>query len=74
MLNSSPYLGNRVKDVQDEELIRASMDDFEIIRYIPESSEMFAADLLGKRPYENIDEAPDQLRVVAERLKSYSGD
>ncbi len=50
------------------------MDDFEIIRYIPESSEMFAADLLGKRPYENIDEAPDQLRVVAERLKSYSGD
>ena len=65
-------LANRVNDEQDEELIRSTMGDFEIIGYIPEDAEIVSADRLGKRPYEQISEAPDQLKGAAERLKSFS--
>jgi CO dehydrogenase maturation factor len=43
-------LANRVNDEQDEELIRSSMPDFEIIGFIPEAAEIVLADRLGKRP------------------------
>lgn len=66
-------LANRVKDSQDEELIKSSMDGFEIIGFIPEESEIVSADRLGTRPYEDISEAPEQLRQAAEHLKSFSG-
>jgi CO dehydrogenase maturation factor len=64
-------LANRVNDEQDEELIRSSMPDFEIIGFIPEAAEIVLADRLGKRPYENIGEVPEQLIAAADRLKSF---
>lgn len=63
-------LANRVNDEQDEELIRSTMTDFEIIGFIPEAAEIVSADRLGRRPFENIDEVPVQLRAAADRLKS----
>ncbi len=64
-------LGNRVKDGQDEELIRSSMPDFEIIGFIPEDDEIVSADRLGTRPYNEIEDIPEQIKTAAERLKSY---
>ena len=64
-------LGNRVKDEQDEELIRASMPDFEIIGFIPEDDEIVSADRSGTRPYDSIEKIPAQIRMAAERLKAY---
>jgi len=64
-------LANRVNDEQDVELIRSSMPDFEIIGFIPEAAEVVSADRLGKRPYENIGEVPEQLLAAADRLKSF---
>lgn len=64
-------LANRVNDEQDEELIRSSMPDFEIIGFIPEAAEIVSADRIGKRPYENIGEVPEQLIAAADRLKSF---
>jgi CO dehydrogenase maturation factor len=64
-------LANRVNDELDEELIRSSMPDFEIIGFIPEAAEIVSADRLGKRPYENIGEVPEQLIAAADRLKSF---
>ena len=64
-------LGNRVKDGQDEELIRSSMPDFEIIGFIPEDEEIVSADRLGTRPYNEIEDIPQQIKTAAERLKSY---
>ncbi len=64
-------LANRVNDEQDEELIRSSMPDFEIIGFIPEATEIVSADRLGKRPYENIADVPEQLIAAADRLKSF---
>jgi len=64
-------LANRVNDEQDVELIRSSMPDFEIIGFIPEAAEVVSADRLGKRPYENIGEVPEQLIAAADRLKSF---
>ena len=65
-------LANRVKDQQDEDLIRSSMDGFDIIGFIPEENEIVSADRLGTRPYGDISEAPEQLRRAAEHLKSFS--
>ena len=64
-------LANRVKDQQDEDLIRSSMDGFDIIGFIPEENEIVSADRLGIRPYEDISEAPEQLHHAAEELKSF---
>ena len=64
-------LANRVNDELDEELIRSSMPDFEIIGFIPEAAEIVSADRIGKRPYENIGEVPEQLIAAADRLKSF---
>ena len=67
-------LANRVNDEQDEELIRSSMPDFEIIGFIPEAAEIVSADRIGKRPYENIGEVPEQLIAAADRLKSFKAE
>lgn len=64
-------LANRVNDEQDEELIRSAMPDFEIIGFIPEAAEIVSADRLGRRPYENIGDVPEQLVAAADRLKSF---
>lgn len=64
-------LGNRVKNEQDEELIRSSMPDFEIIGFIPEDDEIVSADRQGIRPYNEIEDIPHQIKTAAERLKSY---
>ena len=64
-------LGNRVKDGQDEELIRSSLPDFEIIGFIPEDDEIVSADRLGTRPYDSVEHIPRQIRAAAERLKAY---
>jgi len=64
-------LANRVSGEQDEELIRSSMTDFDIIGFIPEADEIVSADRYGRRPFEDIDDVPDQLKAAADRLKSF---
>ncbi|MEE4167249.1 MAG: AAA family ATPase [Desulfocapsaceae bacterium] len=63
-------LANRVKDQQDEELIRSTMSDFEIIGFIPEDDEIISADRRGTRPYDSIEDIPQQIKAAAERLES----
>ena len=64
-------LANRVRDKEDEELIRSSLPDFEIIGYIPEHEEIVNADRKGVRPFEKIDDAPVQLQEAVKRIASY---
>ena len=64
-------LANRVRDKEDEELIRSSLAGFEIIGYIPEHDEIVNADRKGVRPFENIKDAPAQLQEAVSNILSY---
>lgn len=62
-------LGNRVKGKEDEDLIRESLSDFEILGFLPEHDEVVAADREGRRPFENIQDAPGQLFEIVKALE-----
>lgn len=64
-------LGNRIRGEEDEELIRSSLPDFEIIGFLPEDDEIVDADRYGRRPFDKIDEAPEQLNEIAARLQAF---
>jgi CO dehydrogenase maturation factor len=64
-------LGNRVRDEEDKELIQSTLSDFEIIGYLPEDEEIINADRLGRRPFDDINQAPAELFAVASQLMSY---
>lgn len=64
-------LGNRVRGEEDEELIRSSLEDFEILGFLPEHQEIVDADRHGRRPFTDIGEAPEQLFAIASRLRAY---
>ena len=57
---------------EDEALIRSDLTDFDILGFFPEMPEIAEADRNGVRPFENIDDAPDSLHRLAERLLSIS--
>lgn len=66
-------LANRVRGPEDEELIRKSLPDFDILGFLPEDDEIVAADRNGTRPFEtDIQKAPAELFDVAAKLKSYN--
>lgn len=61
-------LGNRVKNKEDEDLIRSTLSDFEIIGFLPEHDEVVAADREARRAFENIDTAPQELFEIVAKL------
>lgn len=61
-------LANRVRDKEDEQLIRDSLTGFEILGYLPEDDEIVAADREARRPFEDIRNAPKELFAVVEKL------
>ena len=63
-------LGNRVKGPEDEELIRESLPDFEIIGFIPENDEIVAADRAGNRAFDDIADAPKELYDIVDKLNT----
>ena len=65
-------LGNRVRGPEDEELIRSSLPDFEILGFIPEQNEIVDSDRAGSRPFEDIASAPAAIHAIAEKLQSYA--
>jgi CO dehydrogenase maturation factor len=61
-------LGNRVKNKEDEDLIRNSLSDFEIIGFLPEMDEIINADRKGVRPFEDPATIPETLKTIARRF------
>lgn len=61
-------LGNRVKGEDDKKLIRDGLSDFEILGFLPETDEIVAADREARRPYESIDDSPEELREIVKNL------
>lgn len=61
-------LGNRVKNKEDEDLIRSTLSDFEIIGFLPEHEEVVAADREARRAFESIDTAPKELFEIVAKL------
>jgi CO dehydrogenase maturation factor len=61
-------LGNRVRDERDKALISEAFSDHTILGYLPEMDEIVQADREGRRPFENINEAPKELFEIAEKL------
>jgi len=64
-------LGNRIKNDEDKELIKSTLADFEIIGFLPEHDEIIDADRYGKRPFDDINQAPQELSSITSRLLSY---
>ncbi len=63
-------LGNRVKGVEDEDLIRDSLADFEILGFLPEQEEIVTADRESRRAFEDIHAAPPELFAMVDKLTS----
>jgi CO dehydrogenase maturation factor len=63
-------LGNRVKNIEDEELIRDSLGDFEILGFLPENDEIVDADRSGVRPFESIDNIPSAVFDIVNKLEN----
>ncbi len=61
-------LGNRVRSQEDEQLIKESLSDFEIIGFMPEMDEIANADREGRRPFDDISTIPDALKQLAEKF------
>ncbi|MBU1568555.1 MAG: AAA family ATPase [Proteobacteria bacterium] len=61
-------LGNRVKGVEDEELIRSSLSDYQIIGFLPEQEEIVDADRAARRAFDDIHTAPPELFAIVEKL------
>ena len=61
-------LGNRVTCPEDENLIRESLSDFEIIGVLPEMHEIAQADRKGVRPFEDITQVPPPLMGIAQKF------
>lgn len=61
-------LANRIRGDEDIELIKDSLDDFEILGFIPEHKEIATADREGRRAFDNIDNCPEELFQVVEKL------
>jgi CO dehydrogenase maturation factor len=65
-------LGNRVRNAEDEELIRSTLSDFEIIGCIPEHEDIVTSDRTGGRPFDTLDDAPKELKEAAATLLSFN--
>ena len=63
-------LGNRVRNDQDKTLISEAFSDHTILGYLPEMDEVVQADREGRRPFENINDAPRVLFEIAEKLST----
>ncbi|MFH1153380.1 MAG: AAA family ATPase [Pseudomonadota bacterium] len=59
-------LGNRVRNAEDEALIRESLPDFEIIGFMPEIAEIAEADRKGVRPFDDITTIPNAIKNLAQ--------
>lgn len=66
-------LGNRVKNQADEDLIRESLSDFEIIGFLPEMEEIINSDRQGVRPFEDPSTIPGAFKTIARRFLDLSG-
>ena len=67
-------LGNRVKGVEDEQLISQSLSDFRIIGFIPEHEEIVAADREGVRPFESKETIPSSVYDIVHKLEQMTND
>ncbi len=62
-------IGNRIRSPEDKTLITESLNEFEILGFIPEMNEVFDADRNGVRPFDNdVNNAPKELKEVVEKL------
>ncbi len=61
-------LGNRVKSDEDRALIEESMSDYKILGFLPELDEIVKSDRDGTRPFDDINNIPEELRRIAEKL------
>jgi CO dehydrogenase maturation factor len=62
-------LGNRVKGVEDEQLIRDSLADFEILGFLPEHEEISSADRDGVRPFDASGTIPESVFNIVRKLE-----
>lgn len=69
-INKVLVLGNRVKGPEDEELIRSSLPDFEFLGFLPEHDEVVTSDREGRRPFEDIADAPEELYAIVKSLEN----
>lgn len=61
-------LGNRVNSEEDKKLIKDSMPDYEILGFIPEMEEIIRSDREGTRPFDDINQIPEELKEVTKKM------
>ncbi len=69
-LDKISVIVNRVRGLEDIERAKKNLSDFDILGFIPFDEKFLSADNEGIRPYDNLDEAPEEFKkIVAPWLK-----
>ncbi|SDP55321.1 ATP-binding protein [Desulforhopalus singaporensis] len=63
-------LANRLRSKEDENLIRETLPDFEILGFLQENDEIVTADREGRRPFEDIETCPREIFDIVDKLNS----
>ena len=59
-----------MRGAEDEQLIKESLADFEILGFLPEQDEIVSSDRDGRRPFDDIRQGPEELFEIADKLKA----
>jgi len=69
-LNKIAVIGNRIKTMEEEEFIKNSLSDFEILGFLPDDEKIREFDREGLPPYPDLSTAPPSLFKIVEKLFS----
>jgi CO dehydrogenase maturation factor len=61
-------IGNRIRNNADIDMIREDMKDYEILGFVPETEEIAESDRKGKRPFDDINLIPEELKKITQKL------
>jgi CO dehydrogenase maturation factor len=67
-LRNVAIVGNKVRNADDEEFLKASLPDFEFLGFLPQDDRLIEADLRGVSPYDVDSPAKARVKEMVGRL------
>jgi len=66
-------VANKVRSDEDIEMIRQSIGGLELLGYLPFDEEMLKADFEGRKPYPGLDDVPEGILELKDRILAEAG-
>jgi CO dehydrogenase maturation factor len=62
-------VGNKISSKQDEEFIKSSLDEMEVIGFISYNSDVINSDLEGVSPFDRSRKVVEEVKKIKQRLE-----